>query len=140
MFDGVTTRIGWYFLGEMDDIRRFNCALPNSEIAGLVQFPPAGGQTLVSILRPPDPPLRLEPLERQADGKFRLVIRNAGGTPLTGERVQRLEIYATTNLSLPLNHWIKLSTRPVWVDGAAQWGDAESLLLRQRFYILREGP
>lgn len=51
---------------------------------------------------------------------------------------QRL-IYATTNLSLPLNHWIKLSTRPVWVDGAAQWGDAESLLLRQRFYHFEGG-
>lgn len=93
---------------------------------------------LASALRAPTPALRLESM--QAGGTFRLIIRTANGTPLTPERVQRLEIYATTDLSLPLNDWAKLSTRPVWVDDAAQWDDPDSAQLTQRFYILREKP
>jgi hypothetical protein len=140
----ATANIGWYFGGQMDDIRLYNRALAEIEISPLIAcgtapapapFPlPAEGVTQ------PSRRLRLDPAQRQADGHFRLVAREINEEHVDFETWARLKVFTTSDLSLPLREWHELQVPPRLGDRAVYWDDTVSASAPQRFYILIEAP
>jgi hypothetical protein len=84
--------------------------------------------------------LRLGLSQFRPEARFRLLIGNADGSPVESQRVAKVEIFATTNLSLHITSWLKLNNLPVWTNGILQLDDPESDAPVRRFYQTVERP
>ena len=74
------------------------------------------------------------------NGAFWLSVGNWNGQWLDSERASRIDVYSTTNLSLPMSNWVRLTNSLVLTNGVLLLADPEAALLQQRFYRTLESP
>ena len=87
---------------------------------------------------PPSPPVKLDYPELESAKKFRLTIRTTDGTPLDSNRLATMELRATTNLSLPVVQWNKLTNQLVFTNGIVSVTNVDGGTLPRQFFIIRE--
>ena len=68
------------------------------------------------------------------------MIGNADGSPLDSNRATNIDLFATTNLTLGLSGWIKLTNPIVLTNGQIRLDDPESAATPQRFFRVEEQP
>ncbi|MGA2241369.1 MAG: S8 family serine peptidase [Verrucomicrobiota bacterium] len=74
------------------------------------------------------------------NGLLCLQIYSANGQSVDPQRVPGIEVYATTNLSLNMSNWVRLTNSLVLTNGVLLLADPEAALLQQRFYRTLERP
>lgn len=82
--------------------------------------------------------LRLKPIWRGHNYGFELAVETEDGTPMDLMRLNRLTLWATTDVSLPLSAWSKLSARPIVTNNAVTLTTGEGLIHARRFFQLVE--
>jgi hypothetical protein len=75
-----------------------------------------------------------------ANGSLCLQIRDSNGQAVAPERVSRIEVCATTNLSPNMNNWLRLTNSLALTNGVLLLADPEAAVLQQRFYRVLEHP
>ncbi len=75
----------------------------------------------------------------QADGTFRLWIRNADGSAIEASRIGKIRVYVSADPTHPFPQWTLLNT-PLVSDGGRLRLDDPAVGLSQRFYRLAEQP
>lgn len=83
------------------------------------------------------PPLRLS--GSLGGGTFRLLVASADNTPLDSNRVANIDVYASSDLTLGLTGWIKLSNPLVLTNGDLLLDDSQPATT-QRFFRALEHP
>src|SRR5205809_2732834 len=86
------------------------------------------------------PSLKLNPALLSAGGTFRIFIGNEDGSPLDTNRVANIDILASTDLTLGLSGWIKLTNPIVVTNGQLQLDDPQSSNTTRRFFRVEERP
>jgi outer membrane protein assembly factor BamB len=76
-----------------------------------------------------DSPLPLPPNQMQ------LTLRAADGSPLSTDRLARLEVRAGTNLAQPLSEWARLTNALVLTNGVARLTNVDASPARQYFIV-----
>ncbi len=122
------TVVGW---GQ----NNFNQTVPPEGLAGLIDLEASGAHSLALRKKL----LALWPPQRQANGRSRLLIGNADGSPIGSARIPGVELYATTNLGLPLSNWTRLTT-PFSITNGLLLNQDLSTNLPRRFYMTVERP
>ncbi len=83
-------------------------------------------------------PKLLQSLERLSDGRLRLSIRLASGSPIDSDRFARIEVRAATNLLTPLAGWSNVTEPRVLTSGVIQVDlDRQGY---ERYFIAKEQP
>ena len=90
----------------------------------------AGGDRSLALKRKL---LRMLATHRQPDGRIRLRISNADGSPVEADRLNTVGIYATTNLALNVTLWTRLTNSISLLGGVLETEEPGDLPLR--FYI-----
>jgi outer membrane protein assembly factor BamB len=85
-------------------------------------------------------PLKLRPGTTSDGGAFQLFIGNEDSSPLAPNRVANIDIFATTNLTLGLGGWNRITTSPVLTNGVLRLDDPDSGSTPQRFFRVEERP
>ncbi|HXT39086.1 MAG TPA: PQQ-binding-like beta-propeller repeat protein [Candidatus Angelobacter sp.] len=88
---------------------------------------------------PGPPPLKLSSA-LSGDGTFRLFVSNDDGSPLDANRVTNIDIFASANLTLGLNGWLKLTNPVLLMNGQLRLDDPQSATTPQRFFRVEERP
>ncbi len=94
-------------------------------------------------LAPPAPPspVRLAPSVEFANGRPRVTIRTADGSPIPPTRAASLSLLATDDLAVPVDQWTPIGATPVVVGNAVQIEDPAAASGRtRRYYRARENP
>ena len=86
------------------------------------------------------PQLKLNPALLSAGGTFRIFIGNEDGSPLDTNRVANIDILASTDLTLGLSGWIKLTNPIVVTNGQLQLDEPQSSNTTRRFFRVEERP
>jgi hypothetical protein len=86
------------------------------------------------------PPLKLLSTLTGATSLFQLLIGNADGLPLDTNRAANIDVFASTDLTLGLNGWIKLNNSLTLTNGHLSLDDSESSATAQRFFRVEEHP
>ncbi|PYJ82295.1 MAG: alcohol dehydrogenase [Verrucomicrobia bacterium] len=86
------------------------------------------------------PPLKLNPTLVNGKGTFRIFIGNEDGSPLDTNRVANIDILASTDLTLGLSGWIKLTNPILVTNGRLQLDDPQSSNTTRRFFRVEERP
>jgi outer membrane protein assembly factor BamB len=86
------------------------------------------------------PRLKLEPSLASGSRLFGLSIGSEDGSPLDANRVPKIDVWATSDLSLGLGGWLKLNLSPVLSNGRLLLDDPESSTRQQRFFRVEERP
>jgi len=73
-------------------------------------------------------------------GGLQLAIRNQDGSPLGSNRVAKIDVFATSDLTLGLSGWIKLANPMVLTNDELRLEDPESRTRSQRFFRTEERP
>jgi len=85
-------------------------------------------------------PLRLQSALTGGSGGFRLLIGNEDGSPLTSNRVANIDIFASTNLTVGLTGWIKVTNSTTLTNGQLRLDDLQSTSRPRRFFRVEERP
>jgi hypothetical protein len=85
-------------------------------------------------------PLRMQPALTGGSGGFRLLIGNEDGLPLASNRVANIDIFASTNLTVGLTDWIKLTNSTTLTNGQLRLDDPQSTSRPQRYFRVEERP
>ncbi len=85
-------------------------------------------------------PLKLFSTLTSGTGLFQLLIGNADGSPLDSNRAANIDIFASTDLTLGLNGWIRLSNSLTPTNGHLSLEDPQSPGTAQRFFRVEERP
>lgn len=85
-------------------------------------------------------PLKLQPALTGGSGGFRLLIGNEDGSPLDSNRVANIDIFASTNLTVGLTGWIKLTNSTTLTNGQIRLDDPQSTSRPERFFRVEERP
>ena len=86
------------------------------------------------------PRLKLEPSLASGNRLFSLSIGSEDGSPLDASRVPKIDVWATSDLSLGPAGWLKLNLSPVLNNGRLLLDDPESPTRPQRFFRVEERP
>ena len=86
------------------------------------------------------PPLKLNPTLVNGKGTFRIFIGNEDGSPLDTNRVANIDILASTDLTLRLSGWIKLTNPILVTNGQLRLDDPQSSNTTRRFFRVEERP
>lgn len=81
--------------------------------------------------------LRLQPPERLLSGRYRLTLSNEDGVPVTSEQMNRVQVFASTNLVSSLASWVQLTNAMSIFQGSIRLEDTQTNFPR-RFYQSRE--
>jgi len=74
------------------------------------------------------------------NGAMRLSIGNCNGQPIEPGRAGKIEVYAGTNLALPLANWDLLTNSLVLTNNILLLEDPQASLFEQRYYRAVERP
>lgn len=85
-------------------------------------------------------PLKLQSARVSGSGGFRLLIGNEDGSPLASNRVAKIDILASTNLTLGLAGWLKLTNSTALTNGQLRLDDPQSTNRPRRFFRVEERP
>jgi len=85
------------------------------------------------------PDLTLEAPQLVSGNRLNLAIRTITGAPMDSNRMNLLEVRATTNAALPPSQWTKLTNTLVLSNGIAHMTNVDASPLR-RFFITTEPP
>ncbi len=83
------------------------------------------------------PDLKLDPPKSESLNKFQLTIRTIDGTAVNSNRLTGMEVSASTNLSLPLSQWSRLTNELTLTNGTVRVNSVDAGPLRQ-FFIVSE--
>ncbi len=86
------------------------------------------------------PDLRLDPPERLDARRFQLTVRTTNGAPVNEGRLAGLAVQATTNLSLAVTQWTRLTNALRLTNGAVQIENVDAPGDAQRYFIVSEPP
>lgn len=84
--------------------------------------------------------LKLNPALTSLAGGFHLLIGNEDNSPLDSNRVAKIDVFVTTDLTPGLGSWAKLTNSAVLINGQLRIDDAESGLFPGRFFRAEERP
>jgi hypothetical protein len=84
-------------------------------------------------------PIHFLPFTVSAGGAFSLYLGTADGSPLTADRASRINIFSTTDLSLPFSQWMPLATLPTLTNGLL-WVQGLSVTNSETFFQAVESP
>jgi hypothetical protein len=90
--------------------------------------------------QPPPPPLKLVSTMVGGTGLFQLFIGNQDGSPLDTNRAANIDVFASTDLTLGLTGWLKLTNPLVLTNGQLFLNDLQSATTPQRFFRVKERP
>jgi hypothetical protein len=79
----------------------------------------------------------LDPPRSAPGNNFELTIRTANGTPLDSNRLAAVEVWSSTNLSLSLSSWPKLTNSLTLSNGVGRVLNVDGRFPR-RYFIVRE--
>jgi len=99
---------------------------------------PASAQT--SFATQPLVPIQLFSMLASDTGLFQLLIGNADGSLLDTNRAANIDVLASTDLSLGLSGWIKLTGPRTLTNGQLSLDDPQSAATAQRFFRVEERP
>jgi outer membrane protein assembly factor BamB len=88
----------------------------------------------------PPPRLKLQSALASDRRLFSLYIGNEDGSPLDANRVPKIDIWSTFDLSLGSGGWLKWTNVPILSNGQLRLDDAESATRLQRFFRVEERP
>jgi hypothetical protein len=86
------------------------------------------------------PDLRLDPPRLLTGNRLDLTVRATNGAPLDPARVARLAVQTTTNLSLAVTQWTRLTNTGRLENGAAHFENLEAGGDPRRDFIVTEPP
>jgi hypothetical protein len=98
------------------------------------------GSTQTSFTTQPLASLKLLSTLTSGTGLFQLRIGNADGSPLDTNRAASIDVFASTDLTLGLSGWIKLSSSLTLTNGHLSLDDPQSPATAQRFFRVEERP
>jgi len=84
------------------------------------------------------PNLKLDPPQLASVNKFQLTARTANGSPIDSNRFAGIEFRASTNPTLPLTQWTKLTNGLVLTNGAVRATNVDGTGFTKRFFIVSE--
>lgn len=84
------------------------------------------------------PGLRLEPPQFAAPDRLALTVADAGGAPLTSNRVEGMEILAGTNLADSLSQWTRLTNGLALTNGRVRIDNVDASGRPRRYFIVKE--
>jgi hypothetical protein len=116
--------------------------LPGSGGTGNVIAPALTGSytpNVISYAHELRSPLHFRPPALAAGGGLPLYLENADGTPIAASRVPQIQIYAATDVTLPLGSWTLLSHPLVLTNGLVRV-DGVSATNSGRFFRAVEIP
>ncbi len=84
------------------------------------------------------PSLRLEPPQFAGPDRVALTVGDAGGAPLTSNRVAVMEVLAGTNLADSLSQWTRLTNGLTLTNGRARIDNVDASGRPRRYFIVKE--
>ncbi len=102
------------------------------------QGPASTPATFTTLAPAPVVPLELVPRLAGDTGVFQLLIGTEDASPLGAERINKIDVFATADLTTALTNWDKLTDLLVVTNGQLRLDDPERL--QQRFYRVEERP
>ncbi|MBI3853087.1 MAG: cadherin-like domain-containing protein [Verrucomicrobia bacterium] len=121
----------------------------NSTLTFVMQ-PCSGGNYNVAVSNPYgkalsasaalNPPLRFLPLSAPSGGGLTLFLGGVDNCSLTAELVSHVQVYATTNVSLPLSNWTLLANPLVFTNGLIRVDGVNAANPSVRFFRAVETP
>lgn len=92
------------------------------------------------IAKPQPPaPVRVDPPIAGADGRTRVTVRQADGSPIPAARAPGISLFSTDDPTLPSAQWQAVPATPRLVDGVVVLEDTPPAGAARRFYRTREG-
>ena len=107
---------------------------------------PGGNSTLTRTnfitvtVPPPLPDQLLVAAAWLPEGSFQFAVSNVDATPITPEQQSRMEVFATTNLLVPLTNWTLLTNTTLLTNGLLQISDPDASNFGKRFYRSVQKP
>jgi hypothetical protein len=86
------------------------------------------------------PDLRLDPPQPLDSNRLQLTVRTTNGAPVDAVRLAGLAVQATTNLSLAVTQWTKLTNELRLTNGAVQIENVDASGDPRRYFIVSEPP
>jgi hypothetical protein len=86
-----------------------------------------------------DSPLHFLPFTVAPGGAFSLYLATIDGSPITPYRASRINVFSTTNLSLPIKQWMQLGN-PTTLTNGQLWVQDLSATNSQTFFQAVESP
>lgn len=88
----------------------------------------------------PPAPLKLSGTFSGQGGAFQLFIGTQDNSPLDTNRAANIDVLASTNLTLDLSGWVKLTNPAVLTNGLLLLDDSQNVVAPQRFFRAQEHP
>jgi uncharacterized repeat protein (TIGR01451 family) len=79
------------------------------------------------------PPL-LSSINWQTDGTLQIILKNAGGSPITPGRASKIQLYASTNLSLTVSNWTDMTSALVLTNGVLRLDSLSTSNAPQQYF------
>jgi alpha-tubulin suppressor-like RCC1 family protein len=108
---------------------------PPAGLGGIVAIAASGNRSLVITSKR----LRMQSVQRLANGNMRLRIGSSDGSAIDPARASKVEVYASSDLALPRAQWPKRNITLSLVNGVLE-GEDPVPLPTVRFYIALERP
>ena len=86
-----------------------------------------------------DSPIHFLPFTISAGGGFSLYLGTGDGSPITSYRASRINVFSTTDLSLPFNQWMPVANPPILTNGLL-WVQGLSVTNSRIFFQAVESP
>jgi hypothetical protein len=84
------------------------------------------------------PNLKLDPPRLASANKFQLTARTENGSSIDSNRFFGIEFRASTNPTLPLTQWTKLTNGLVLTNGVVRATNVDGTGFTKRFFIVSE--
>jgi hypothetical protein len=81
------------------------------------------------------PDLKFDPPQFQPGGQIQFAVRTVDGTPVNTNRLAAMEVRASTNTTLPLASWTKLTNALVLTGGVVRLTNVNTSLPQQSFIV-----